>query len=151
MDILVVEDELLIAIAIEDVLTDAGHRVHGPARTAGEALALAAVVKPDLALLNINLADEHKGTDLARVLLAEHGIPALFVSGNIHEARAAQDAALGFICKPCSPEVLLQSVTIAEAIVSGTPFDARHIPPGLTLSRRRQLPEGAIVFAPFVA
>ena len=133
MKILIVEDECLIAMMLVDALMDAGHQVLGPAQTAGEALKIARAVKPDLVLSNINLADDVKGTDLARILRAEFDIPVIFVSGNIHEARAARDAGLGYISKPCSPTLVQESVEFARTLIDGVPLNAERAPPGLTL------------------
>lgn len=133
MKILVVEDEVLVALVILDALMEAGHNVLGPARTAGDALTIARAATPELVLSNINLADGSKGTDLARMLHAELKIPVIFVSGDIHEARAAQDVALGYIAKPCSPMLVQKSVEVAQLIVSGAAPEKHHIPPGLTL------------------
>ena len=71
MKILIVEDEWPIAMMLVYALMDAGHQVLGPARTAGEALKIARAARPDLVLSNINLADDVKGTDLARMLRSE--------------------------------------------------------------------------------
>jgi two-component system, response regulator PdtaR len=133
MKILMVEDDVLVAMVIHEALIEAGHEVLGPVRTAGEALKLARAVKPDLALVNIDLADDSKGTDLARTLRTEFGVPALFVSGSIHEARAARDAALGYIAKPFLPKLLRESVEVVQALVGGARLDEQRIPAGLTL------------------
>ena len=135
MKILVVEDEELVALVVLDALAGAGHEVLGPARTADEALTIARAEMPELVLSNINLADDIKGTDLARMLRAELDIPVVFLSGSIPEAQPAQDVALGHISKPCSPTVVLKSVDIAGALLRGAPPHEHHIPPGLTLFR----------------
>ncbi len=133
MRILVVEDEDLVAMVVCDVLTEAGHEVIWPARTANEGLELAQATRPNLALLNIDLGGETKGTHLARLLFRLLGTPVLFVSGNRDEAWAARDAALGYISKPCKPSTLLLSVEVARAIAGGATPEEHHIPPGLTL------------------
>ncbi len=89
MRILIVEDEPLIAWMLADSLEDAGHVVVGPAATMTEALALceAAAAPPELALLDIKLRDGSNGVDVARALLERWGVPAIFASAQMMEAR----------------------------------------------------------------
>ena len=131
--ILLVEDEPLIAMALESELTDAGHTVRGPASTAARALQLAEISAPDLALVDINLRDgTGKGITLARELLTR-GTPSLFVSGQGMEARANRDAAIGLIEKPYSPEVVLKAIDVARLIFEGRSPAPDSIPRGLEL------------------
>ena len=77
--ILVVEDEMLVAMNIEDMLLALGHEVAGIAGRLGAALALAEEGGFDLALLDVNLAGE-ESFPLADALTAR-GIPFLFATG----------------------------------------------------------------------
>jgi DNA-binding response OmpR family regulator len=77
--ILVVEDEMMIAMMLEDMLTEMGHAVVGVAPNLKTALALAAAEQCDLAILDINLAGE-RSFPVAR-LLRERGLPFLFATG----------------------------------------------------------------------
>ena len=77
--ILVAEDEALVAMLIEDMLTDMGAVVIGPASNLDEALALANSETPDLALLDVNLAGKPI-FPVADVLRAR-GVPFIFASG----------------------------------------------------------------------
>ena len=98
MEILVVEDESLIAMELEAALTDAGHLVRGPASTALRARLLADISRPDLALVDINLRDGHgSGVTLARELMQRWHTPSIFVSGQTREAQANKDAAIGHL------------------------------------------------------
>lgn len=77
--ILVVEDEALIAMNLEDALTDLGHEVVGIAGRMDDALALAREVELDFAVLDITIAD---GRSFAIAdVLQERGIPFVFASG----------------------------------------------------------------------
>jgi len=117
--ILLVEDEPLIAMSLEAGLSDAGHHVLGPASTAGRALALAEDSRPELALVNIELRDGSSGADLARTMRARWGVPSLFISGQVLEARRNEAAALGYIAKPYTPEIVLAAVEVVKAIIEG--------------------------------
>jgi two-component system, response regulator PdtaR len=119
MRILIVEDEALIAMMLVDVLEDGGHEVMEPATTATEALALCEVMLPELALLDVNLRDGSNGVALARVLSDRWGLPVIFASGQVMEARQARDIALGHIRKPYQPETVLHSVEVARVVMNG--------------------------------
>lgn len=133
MKVLVVEDDIIIAMTISDVLKEAGHSVIGPVSTAGAALEWAWADLPDFALINIDLADEHKGTDLARTLLRELGIGSYFVSGNLSAAKEAADASLGYISKPFSQKTLRESLDVAQELMNGAGLKSRKLPDGLVL------------------
>jgi CheY-like chemotaxis protein len=77
--ILVVEDEMLVAMNIEDMLLELGHEVAGLASRLGPALALAREGRFDAAMLDVNLAGE-PSFPVADILI-ERGIPFLFATG----------------------------------------------------------------------
>ncbi|WP_198038996.1 response regulator [Skermanella stibiiresistens] len=101
MRVLVVEDEWIVGLDLQGILEEAGHTVVGVAPTIAEAMDLVAGDLPDLALVNINLGDGRgSGIDLTRDLLDRHGVPTLFVSGQVREARENRGSSLGCITKP---------------------------------------------------
>ena len=77
--ILVVEDEMLVAMNIEDMLLDLGHEVAGLASRLEPALSLAREGEFDLAMLDVNLAGQ-QSFPVADILVAR-GIPFLFATG----------------------------------------------------------------------
>jgi CheY-like chemotaxis protein len=76
--VLIVEDEMFLAMMLQDLLEDAGYLVLKAARLPA-ALALAETAQIDVAMLDINLA----GTEVfpAAEVLRRRGIPFLFTSG----------------------------------------------------------------------
>jgi len=64
--LLIVEDQLLLAMGLKDVLEDGGYRVLELAIRHQEAVGFAREIKPDLALVNIDLAGGDDGVALAR-------------------------------------------------------------------------------------
>jgi DNA-binding response OmpR family regulator len=134
MRILIVEDEALIAMALAECLEGAGHLVTGPASTMAEALALCEVLPPELALLDVNLADGSDGVDVACALMERWGVPSIFASGGMTEARQARRAreiALGLIRKPYGIDTVLRSVEVAREVKSGRA--PRQVPAGMEL------------------
>jgi CheY-like chemotaxis protein len=78
-NVLVVDDEALIAMLIEDMLLDIGCKVVGPAYALDEAVALARDADIDCAILDLNL-EGVPTFPVARALRAR-GIPFVFASG----------------------------------------------------------------------
>jgi CheY-like chemotaxis protein len=121
MRILIVEDEAIIALEIDAVLTDTGHSVVGIAREVATALAVAAAQRPDLALVDLNLANNTSGAVAARHLLEMYGVPAIFVSGNPNDCRRVgfQTGALGCLSKPFKDSELIEAIAAAQALLAG--------------------------------
>ena len=107
---LVVEDELLIAMDLELLLQRHGWRVLGPATTLAEALRLlAAEQTPDVALLDLNLRGELV-TPVAEQLRAR-GVPFVVVSAYRHPGRmAAALAGAPAVGKPIDERRLLAAL-----------------------------------------
>jgi CheY-like chemotaxis protein len=105
--ILVVEDEIFIALDLAATLEDGGYRVLGPAPTVAGALKLLREQRPDAALLDVNLKGEMV-TPVAR-LLREMGVPFVLASA-YGRAELPDDEALTeapFLGKPTGPARLL--------------------------------------------
>jgi CheY-like chemotaxis protein len=77
--VLIVEDELMIRMLLEGMLTDLGHSVAAEAGGLDEAMELAKQAEFDLAVLDVNL----NGTPVTPVveILVERGVPFIFASG----------------------------------------------------------------------
>ena len=98
--ILIVEDEILIALELESLLQDAGHEVVGVAASSEEALSAGAECRPDLAFVDIHLADGPTGVEVARSLAREHGIMVLVLTANAKRIPVGFSEAHGVISKP---------------------------------------------------
>jgi DNA-binding response OmpR family regulator len=77
--ILIIEDELLIALLIEEMIRNLGYRISGIVRTAAMARLAFAKRNFDAVLLDVNLDDEYH-PEIADILL-ETGTPFAFVTG----------------------------------------------------------------------
>ncbi|MGF9565936.1 response regulator [Neorhizobium sp. BT27B] len=113
--VLIVEDEMLLAMDLEDMLLDAGYEVVGQASHMQQAITLAEqnVGVIDVAIMDINLARGTNGVETAAALRERWNIPSLFVSGNLDER--TREAALplgplGFVGKPYSEREVLSSL-----------------------------------------
>jgi DNA-binding NarL/FixJ family response regulator len=101
--ILIVEDEMFVAMDIELVVEKAGHQVVGFAGTADRAVALADELHPDLVLMDIRLRGERDGIDAAIEIRQRFDIPSLIISAFSDaptRERAGPAQVLGFISKP---------------------------------------------------
>ncbi len=99
--LLIVEDQVILALGLQCELEDGGYRVLELADHHQEALAIAREVKPDMALVNISLADGDDGVALARDLKAM-GVPVLFISGQPDKAMSAKAVGIASLPKPYS-------------------------------------------------
>ncbi len=79
-NVMIIEDETIIALHIKSIVHEAGHRVLGVARTHAEAVALARRAPPDAVLADISLADGSSGIDAVREILGDIDVPAIFVT-----------------------------------------------------------------------
>lgn len=112
--ILVVEDEALVAMLIEDTLTDLGCEVVGPAASIGEALALVRDEAVDGATLDVNLGGE-EAYAVAQTLEAR-GIRFILMSGYAPENLSGAYARWRVLQKPFSEQALARS--LAEALAA---------------------------------
>ena len=116
--LLIVEDEILPAMALQAELEDAGYHVMDLTGRHEEALEAARGGKPDLALVNIQLEGRDDGIALARDLKAM-GIPVLFISGQRSRAHSAQTVAIGSLPKPYSTLDMVKAVDYLLARLKG--------------------------------
>jgi CheY-like chemotaxis protein len=128
--ILVVEDEPLVAIATLSAL-EARFVLCGAAATSSEALRLATAVPPDLAVIDLQLADGRTGVALARELRSRFGTVCLVTTSWLAPDERAELDAHAVLHKPYSDADLLTAVTICLSLKPGdTPI---QLPDGLTL------------------
>jgi CheY-like chemotaxis protein len=110
LTIMVVEDDPDIAASLMAALTEAGHCLVGPFESADSAEVSAALHQVDLALIDINLASETNGADLARSLKTRWGVPTVLMSGDITALSALGDLADAVMLKPFTADVLRHAV-----------------------------------------
>ena len=115
---MIVEDEAIIAMTLRDVLGDAGYEVLDLTDRHADAVEVARTSKPDLALVNIRLADGDDG-----IVLAEHlkamDIPVLLISGQVSRASSAKTVAIASLPKPYDAADMVLSVAYLLARLQG--------------------------------
>ncbi|MBE9607064.1 response regulator [Acetobacteraceae bacterium H6797] len=97
-NILIVEDEMIVAMDLEDSLRRHGAKVIGPALRLKTALDLAGSAAIDAAVLDVNLNGE-RSYPVAQLLL-ERGIPFLFATGYGHVEQEMRFAEVPLLKKP---------------------------------------------------
>ena len=115
--ILIVEDDLLIAMDLERLLTDFGYDVCGLASDAREAIQLALRLRPDLVLTDVDLAHGSNGLDVARDVYTQLSIPSFILSSQVDRTRFDDlpKPPLGVMAKPYEPVGLRRALVKAEA------------------------------------
>ena len=121
--ILVVEDEILIALELESLLQDLGHDVVGIASSSKDALAIGHEAKPDIAFVDIHLADGPTGVDVARRLTAQHQVTVLFMTANAKRIPEDLGGACGVIAKPYTERGVREALAY---VMAGKPRDPQE-------------------------
>lgn len=139
--VLIVEDDLLISDLIEDALAGSGYEVCGVATTAAEAIALGERDRPDLAIVDVRLADGSDGTIVAARLLSQFPIGVLYATGNVDHLLAMP--AVGHAClkKPYRPSDVLRALKTIEQILSGAALPL-PLPQGLIMLQGHAVDDG---------
>ncbi len=114
-DVLIIEDEPLIAMDIESLVERLGHNVLGVARTHKEAVKLAAGKRPGLILADIQLADGSSGLDAVNELLQSFNVPVIFITAYPERFLTGERPEPAFLIpKPYQPATV--SAVISQAL-----------------------------------
>jgi CheY-like chemotaxis protein len=113
--VLIIEDEPLIAIDIEDIVTSLGHASLGVARTRQEAVSMATQFEPQLILSDIQLADGSSGIDAVNDILKSFNVPVIFITAYPERLLTGSKPEPAFlITKPFSSNMV--KAVIAQAL-----------------------------------
>jgi len=114
-DVLIIEDEPLIAFDLEGLVESLGHKVLGIARTHAEALQLVKAKRPGLILADIQLADGSSGLDAVNELLKAFEVPVIFITAYPERFLTGERPEPAFlIAKPFQPATV--SAIISQAL-----------------------------------
>ena len=120
--VLLVEDEALVAMMIQECLTEYGHSVVGPIGRAADALAAAKQGEFDAAILDINLGDG-MAYPVAEIL-SERGVPFAFVTGYEADTVDERFSKVPVLQKPIERQ-MLQRLFVPNAASAVTSFAGR--------------------------
>lgn len=105
--VLIIEDEPLIALDIENLVSDIGHTVVGVAATHADAVAQAKATVPALILADIQLADGSSGIDAVNDILRDISVPVIFITAYPERLLTGERAEPAFlVTKPFRPEMV---------------------------------------------
>ncbi|MGH6925397.1 MAG: response regulator [Propylenella sp.] len=114
-DVMIIEDEPMIAVELEGLVEGLGHNVTGIARTHKEALSLAKAKRPGLILADIRLADMSSGLDAVNELLQDFEVPVIFITAYPERYLTGERPEPTFlITKPYEPATV--SAVISQAL-----------------------------------
>jgi PAS domain S-box-containing protein len=114
--IMVVEDEVVVAMELQSGLNALGYTVTGIVSSGEEALDLAEKSAPDLVLMDVKLPGTIDGIETALTIRERYNIPVVYVTAHADEEtlqRAKLTFPLGYIVKPFSESDLRASIEVA--------------------------------------
>ncbi|MEL7213863.1 MAG: response regulator [Pseudomonadota bacterium] len=109
----IVEDNAIIALDLSGQMEDLQHEIVGIATTADKAISIAEAMQPDLAIVDLQLADGSRGQDAAIYLRTELGIPSILLSGSLHLLTDDEHLSiepLAMLPKPMQPHELENAI-----------------------------------------
>ena len=122
-DVLIIEDEPMIAMDLETIVRDLGHDVAAVAVTRDEAIAAVRQRRPGLVLADIQLADDSSGIDAVKDILAQFSVPVIFITAFPERLLTGERPEPTYlITKP------FQRATVKAAIAQALFFDAATVP-----------------------
>ncbi|SDM98521.1 response regulator [Afipia sp. GAS231] len=116
LKVLIVEDDLMLADFLEELLVEHDYKVTGIARTVGDAVARIRHSAPDLVILDLRLAGGGLGTEVAAQLAADGRPGILYVTGNMSQVVLTNGDAC--LAKPYRSVDLIRGLQIVAEIVT---------------------------------
>ena len=114
--ILIVEDEMITAMLIKKVLTDANYEVVGIINTGEKAIKAAIDLAPELVLMDIHLNDEIDGITAAIKIHEQKQIPIIYLTGLFDKDfidKAKKTNPYGYVLKPFNDKNLIVTIEMA--------------------------------------
>ena len=113
-DVMIIEDQSMIALDLSNIVEDLGHRVVHIAATRDEAVAAVEEQKPSLILADVQLADDSSGIDAVNDILKDTNVPVIFVTAYPERLlRNARGKPAFVVTKPFMPETIKLAVSQA--------------------------------------
>ncbi len=118
MDVLVAEDEMLVAEEVVGMLKSLGHRVVAQVTTGEAAVEAATRLNPDVVVMDIRMPGPMQGLEAARVIHEKLGVPAVVLSAYADPpliAEARTSGVYGYVLKPPNATQLAAVLDVAVA------------------------------------
>jgi len=113
--VLIIEDEPIIAMDLENLVSELGHKVVAVAATKDDAVAKARSERPGLVLADINLGEGGSGIDAVSEILSSFDIPVIFITAYPEKLLTGERPEPTYlIAKPFLPETV--QATVGQAL-----------------------------------
>lgn len=117
--VLIVEDEMIIAMEIAAIIKRMGHAVAGTVMTGEDAISLSELRHPDIVLMDIFLKGMMDGITAAEIIYQTYKIPVIYVTANSDVNtldRAMKTRPFGYLTKPVNASEL--QTAIENAVIT---------------------------------
>ena len=115
---MIAEDDLMMADMLSDVLTANGYEVCGIARTVDKAVEIGEHHRPDLAVVDLRLAEGGFGSEIANRLNRHGDLGVLYATGNVGNMGLTKADGQACLRKPYRPEDLVRALKIVEQLIT---------------------------------
>ncbi len=115
---MIVEDQAILAMELELVLSEIGCEIVGCAMDRATAFTIAERERPDLALIDMNLLDGLTGPQIAHRLVQDYGTAVVFLTANPEQIPEGFAGALGAVSKPFDEQTICAVVAFAEQFIT---------------------------------
>jgi DNA-binding NtrC family response regulator len=155
VEVLVVEDEAIVAMELEQRLQSLGYRVAGPFDRGEDAVARAREAPPGLVLMDIHLAGDMDGIEAAEEIRTATGRPVVFLTAYSDDEtlrRAKETSPFGYVVKPFEERDLYAAIEVAlakydlEERLRRQRRDLRRLLDGLRLGTALVDADGTVLF-----
>jgi DNA-binding response OmpR family regulator len=130
--VMIAEDDLFMADMLEEALAANGYDVCGIASTVEKAVELGERHRPDLAVLDIRLANGGLGTEIPARLKSQGHMGVLYASGQVGTMSLTRTDGEALIVKPYRSEDIVRALRIVEQMI-GDRNASRHFPKGFSI------------------
>lgn len=116
INVLIAEDNILIAEHISNVLQDNNMKIFGIFKTKNDAIKAIEKAQPDIALLDINLGNKYDGIEIGEYIISNYKFPIVYITAHSEKSivqKALKTEPAGYILKPFKDEDLTLAVQIA--------------------------------------
>jgi two-component system, LytTR family, response regulator LytT len=116
MDVLIIEDEIIIAAELSQILESIGYNVVGMAVNYSSAIAILNSEKPDIAIIDIHLNGSKTGVDVGKYINENNKIPFIFLTSNTDKNTidlALETKPNAYLVKPFDKTAIYSAIALA--------------------------------------